>query len=78
VGTWRVALDRTSLMIGVTVEPMSYAARVSAAGGSTLGLSTFVVTERRRVHAGRGLLEVASTPGRVRVFTVHLRAGAPS
>jgi dipeptide/tripeptide permease len=38
------------LIIGVTVERVSYAAGFLVAGGaSILGLVTFVVTERRRV-----------------------------
>ena len=44
-----------SLLVGVTVERISYAAGFYvAAGGALLGLALFVVTERR--VAGRSVL----------------------
>ena len=42
-----------SLIIGVTVERVSYAAGFLVAGASSIaGLTVFIVTERRRVRRG--------------------------
>jgi len=49
-GSWDVGVVIGSLVIGVTVERVSYAAGfLVAAGASIAGLAAFVVTERRRV-----------------------------
>ena len=50
-GSWDVGVVIGSLIIGVTVERVSYAAGFLVAGGASIaGLATFVVTERRRVR----------------------------
>jgi MFS family permease len=52
-GSWDVGVVIGSLIIGVTVERVSYAAGFLVAGGaSILGLVTFVMTERRRIRRG--------------------------
>jgi MFS family permease len=49
-GSWDVGVVIGSLIIGVTVERVSYAAGFLVAGGAAIaGLAAFVVTERRRV-----------------------------
>jgi len=51
--SWDVGVVIGSLIIGVTVERVSYAAGFLVAGASSIaGLATFAVTERRRVRRG--------------------------
>ena len=53
-GSWDVGVVIGSLIIGVTVERVSYAAGFLVAGGASIaGLAAFVVTERRRVVRDR-------------------------
>ena len=47
-GSWDVGVVLGSLIVGVTVERVSYAAGFAVAGAfAILGLATFLVTERR-------------------------------
>jgi MFS family permease len=52
-GSWDVGVVIGSLIIGVTVERVSYAAGFLVAGGASIaGLTVFAVTERRRLRRG--------------------------